>query len=106
MRVAPGEVLSLTFPEETEGGVHFVLERQTRGGWVHTFDLVSDGPGAGWPRDWRPAGDEDFAIPDIGVGGSGPDGVVVPDMAEAGTWRICTGNAGRNFCTEIEITEL
>jgi hypothetical protein len=101
--VAPGEVLSLTFPAETPRGIHFVLERQTGDSWVHAFDLVSDAPGPGWQRDWSLAGSEDFAIPDIGVGGPGPDRVLIPDVAEPGPWRVCTGNAGENICTEIEV---
>ena len=104
-RVAPGDVVALTFPAETTRGIHFVLEMQSDGAWVHAFDLVSDGPGPGWPRDWSVAGSGDFAIPDIGVGGTGPDRVLIPDVAEPGTWRICTGNAGDEFCTEIEIVE-
>lgn len=103
-QVAPGDVLTLTFPAGTPRGVHFVLESQASGGaWVHMFDLVSDGPGPGWPRDWSIAGSEAFAIPDIGVSGNGPDRVLIPDVAELGTWRICTGNAGENMCTRIEI---
>lgn len=102
-RVAPGAVLALAFPAETTRGIHFVLEQQSGDTWVHAFDLVSDGPGAGWPRDWSVAGSEEFAIPDIGVGGSGPDRVVIPEVAKPGTWRICTGNAGENVCTTIEI---
>ena len=102
-QVAPGDVLTLTFPAQTLRGVHFVLESQSGGAWVHMFDLVSDAPGPGWPRDWSRAGSDDFAIPDIGVGGNGPDRVLIPDVAEPGTWRICTGNAGENICTAIEI---
>jgi hypothetical protein len=102
-KVAPGDVLALAFPAETTRGIHFVLERQSGDTWAHAFDLVSDGPGPDWPRDWSVAGSEDFFIPDIGVGGSGPDRVLIPDIAQPGTWRICTGNAGDNICTTIEI---
>jgi hypothetical protein len=105
VQVAPGDVLSLTFPAETMRGVHFVLERQAGNAWIHRFDLTSDGPGPGWQRRWSPAGAEGFAVEDIGVGGPGPDRVVIPDVAEPGTWRICTGNAGENICTTIEIVE-
>jgi len=103
VQVRPGDVLSLTFPAETTRGVYFVLESQAAGAWVHMFDLTSDGPGPGWQRRWMPAGAEGFAVEDIGVGGPGPDRVVIPDVAEPGTWRICTGNAGENICTTIEI---
>jgi hypothetical protein len=105
VQVAPGDVLSLSFPEGTSRGVHFVLERQARGAWVHAFDLVSDGPGPGWQRRWSPAGAEGVAVEDIGVGGVGPDRVLIPDIAEPGQWRVCTGNAAPNICTTIEIIE-
>jgi hypothetical protein len=104
-RVAAGAVLELTFPEETVRGVLFVLESQARGTWFHQFNLVSDGPGPDWRLDWSPAGDEEFAVPAIGVAGPGPDRVPIPDVAEPGTWRICTGNAGQNICAPIEIVE-
>lgn len=104
-RVSPGDVLAITFPAETSRGIHFVLERDVGGGWIHEFDLVSDSPGPGWQRGWSRAGDEGFAIPDIGVGGPGPDRVPIPEAAEPGRWRICTGNAGQNICTEIEILD-
>jgi hypothetical protein len=105
VEVAPGDVLSLSFPEETARGVHFVLESQARGAWFHVFDLASDAPGPGWQRRWSPAGADGFAVEDIGVGGPGPDRVVIPDVAEPGRWRICTGNAAENICTTIEIVE-
>jgi hypothetical protein len=103
LRVVRGDVLSLRFPTETTRGVHFVLERRAGASWRYEYDLVSDGPGPGWRREWRPASDGEFAIPAIGVGGSGPDRVVIPEVAAPGQWRICTGNAGENICTEIEI---
>ena len=104
-QVAPGDVLSLTFPQETMRGIHFVLESQARGAWFHMFDLTSDGPGPGWEPRWSAAGAAGFAVEDIGVVGPGPDHVVIPDVAEPGTWRVCTGNAGTNVCTTIEIVD-
>ena len=105
VRVAPGDVLSLTFPEETMRGVHFVLETQARGTWFHTFDLVAVGEGMLEPEFWSVAGSDGNVVPDIGIVGPGPDRVRIPDVAEPGTWRICTGNAGQNFCTAIEIAD-
>ena len=53
---------------------------------------------------WHAAGAaEGMAVEDIGVGGPGPDHVPIPDPAEPGDYRICTGNAGADFCAPIEI---
>ena len=104
-RVAPGDVLSLTFPEETMRGVHFVLESQARGTWFHVFDLVAVGEGMLEPESWSVAGSDGHGVPDIGIVGPGPDRVRIPDVAEPGTWRICTGNARQNICTAIEIAD-
>jgi hypothetical protein len=101
--VASGDVVELTFPDEMTRGVWFVLEREAASSWVYRYDLTSDGPGPGWPMEWHVAGDEGFAVEDVGVGGPGPDRVVIPDTAEAGSWRICTANAAENVCVRVEI---
>ncbi len=102
---SPGGVVALTFPEETTRGVLFILEQRVGNSWAHRFDLLSDGPGAGWKRSWHPVGAEPIAVEDIGVGGPGPDRVPIPEVAEPGDYRICTGNAGENFCVPIRIGE-
>ena len=102
---APGDVVELSFPDEMTRGVWFVLDQEVGESWTYRYDLTSDGPGAGWPVDWHVAGEEGFAVEDIGVGGNGPDHVAIPETAEPGTWRICTGNAGENICVRIEIVE-
>lgn len=102
-QAAPGDVVALSFPEETTRGILFVLEQRVDDGWVTRFYLISDGPGQGWQREWWPVDAEGFAIPDIGVGGPGPDRVLIPDITEPGDYRVCTGNAGADFCAPIEI---
>ena len=98
-----GEVVALTFPEETTRGILFVLERQVEDGWVALFFLRSNGPGAGWEMSWHAADAQGMAVEDIGVGGIGPDNVPIPEVAEPGDYRICTANAGADFCAAIEI---
>ena len=100
---APGDVVVLTFPEETTRGILFVLDQHVGDTWVNRFSLTSDGPGEGWEMRWNAAGAQGVAVPDIGVGGPGPDHVPIPEPAEPGTYRICTGNAGADFCAPIEI---
>jgi hypothetical protein len=102
-QAAPGVVVALTFPEETMRGVLFVLDQRVDDTWVTRFYLTSDGPGAGWERQWWPVDAAGMGVPDIGVGGPGPDRVLIPEVAEPGAYRICTGNAGADFCAPIEI---
>jgi hypothetical protein len=101
--VAPGGVVGLGFPEDTTRGVLFVLERRAGDAWDHRYNLLSDGPGPDWQRAWHPADEGPLAVEDIGVGGPGPDRVPIPEVAEPGDYRICTGNAAPNICTPIRI---
>ncbi|MBA3727954.1 MAG: hypothetical protein H0W94_01880 [Actinobacteria bacterium] len=101
-RPVTGGVVELTFPLETMRGVAFVLERHEDGTWQYLYDMVSDG-NSGAPQT-VPALTEGFGHDDVGVGGPGPDRVRIPEDAEAGRYRICTANAGDEFCTgPIEI---
>lgn len=100
---APGEVVALAFAEATTRGILFALDELVDDRWVTRFYLTSDGPGQGWQREWWPVDAEGVAVPDIGVGGPGPDRVLIPDVVEPGNYRICTGNAGADFCAPIEI---
>lgn len=102
-QAAPGAVVGMTFPQETTRGTLFVLEERIGDAWVHRYNLLSDGPGAEWERSWSAAGAEPVAVDDIGVGGPGPDRVPIPETATPGEYRICTGNAGDNFCAPIRI---
>jgi hypothetical protein len=100
---APGAVVALHFPAETSRGVLFVLEQRVGKTWALRYYLTSDGPGPGWRMTWHVEGAQGFGVEDIGVGGSGPDRVTIPEVAEPGDYRICTGNAGDEFCAPIEI---
>jgi hypothetical protein len=102
---APGQEVELRFPDEMTRGVWFVLEQEVGEAWVHRYDLTSDGPGPDWMITWHVAGQEGFAVDDIGVGGPGPDTVRIPDVAEPGSWRICTANAAENVCVRIGIVD-
>ena len=102
-RAAPGDVVALTFPDETTRGILFVLDQRVGDTWATRFYLRSNGPGEGWEMSWQAADAQGVAVEDIGVGGPGPDQVPIPEPAEPGEYRICTGNAGENFCAPIEI---
>lgn len=100
----PGDVVSVTFPQEMVRGVLFTLDERVGAEWVHRFSLTSDGPGPGWERSWWLPGDT-VEVPDIGVLGPGPDRIEIPPPAEPGEYRLCTGNAGTNVCAEIRIVD-
>ena len=100
--VKPGETLSILFPEEPIRGVHFVLERRQGDGWDLRYHLVSDWGGERDPVSF-PADSEQFAVEDVGIGGPGPDVVLVPEVAEPGQYRICTGNMRENICATVTI---
>jgi hypothetical protein len=99
----PGEIVGVSFPDEMTRGILFVLERQTAEGWLPAFFLTSDGPGEGWEMTWSPPGGAGLAVEDIGVGGPGPDHVIIPEVAEPGTYLLCTANAAEDVCTQIEV---
>ena len=101
--VAPGDVVQLTFPDEMARGIHFVLEEETGLTWTYRYGLISSG--ADGAPGWFDPMDADTAVPDIGVVGPGPDRIIVPEEAQPGSWRICTGNAGENVCVRVEIRE-
>lgn len=99
---APGEVVELTFPQETTRGVAFQLDERVEGEWVTTWWMTSDANGD------EPltvaAGTSGYGIEDVGIGGPGPDRVRIHPDTVPGRHRLCTANAGEDFCTEVEVT--
>lgn len=102
--VQAGQTLTLNFPRETERGTPWVLEQRDGDGWQARYLLISDGNNTA-PTWVGPAERDQWAWEDVGVGGSGPDTVLIPDVAPPGKYRLCTANALNNFCTEIEIVD-
>lgn len=102
--VQAGRTLTLTFPQETERGIPWVLEQRDGGNWQARYLLISDGNNTA-PTWAGPAERGQWAWEDIGVEGPGPDTVLIPDGAPPGTYRLCTANAVNNFCAEIEIVD-
>ena len=101
--VRPGETIEVFFPEETLRGIHFVLEIQEGDSWHLSYNLLSDWGKGRTPEAHAVDDSEEFSYLDIGIGGPGPDAVVMPDDVPAGSYRICTGNAGENFCASLTI---
>lgn len=98
----PGQVVELTFPRETMRGIAFVLEKRSGETWAWRYVLTSSPADSQRDPAWSPANDHQ-GWEDLGVGGPGPDRVVIPETAESGDYRICTANAGDEFCTPLRI---
>lgn len=101
-QVTAGEQLEIFFPKESIRGVHFALEARDDSGWDLRHHLLSDWGGERNPQSF-PAGSPTFAVEDVGIGGPGPDTVVIPHDAEPGEYRICTGNMRDNVCALLTI---
>lgn len=100
---APGDELALRFPEETPRGIAFELHRRTDGGWVTTHGMNSDANGKEYAGT-VPVGTEGFGSIDVGIGGPGPDRVALPGDIPPGEYRVCTANAGDEFCAPLTIS--
>jgi hypothetical protein len=46
---------------------------------------------------------EGYAVVDVGIVGPGPDHVRLPDELAAGEHRVCSANAGEDFCAILEV---
>jgi len=99
--VAAGEIVELLFPSRHERGILFAIDASHDGGWERSAMLISDANG-GRPT-WFRAGDDDIAVEAIGISGSGPDRVPIPDDLPPGDYRICTANASENLCVPIRV---
>jgi PAS domain-containing protein len=97
----PGELVAMRFPESSMRGVAFQLDRRTADGWAPVAWMTSDGNG-GVPITVPPS-TEGYAVEDVGIGGPGPDHVRLPDELPAGDYRVCTANAGSDFCAPLEV---
>lgn len=103
---APGDLVELTFPTDLDRGANWHLVRWNGESWSEPQYFVvasSRGYNADGPN-WQPKS-EVWSGEDIGFIHGGPDTVVVPDSADAGTWRFCTANAaGGPHCVNVEVS--
>jgi hypothetical protein len=103
--VQAGDLASVFFPDESLRGIHFVLESRSGNSWNLEYHLVSDwGDGSNTPMAYKVGSiGEDISIPDVGIGGPGPDAVLIPVDATPGEYRVCTGNASPNVCALVTV---
>ena len=97
----PGEIVDVTYADAWDRGILYAIDAELGGTWERRHLLVSDANGGA--RVWFTPGDENVAVEAVGIGGRGPDRVMIPEVTEPGGHRICTANAGQNICTRIEI---
>ena len=98
----PGQVVAVSFPGGWDRGILYALDAQVVDGWDRRWMLISDASG-GEPL-WFP-GDEEVAVEAIGIGGEGPDHLLIPDVAEPGAYRVCTANAAEDVCAPVKIVD-
>jgi hypothetical protein len=104
--VAPGGLVSVRFPDEDAvRGVAWSLapaqgSPSDGGPFLLTAAAAGyDSPGVlSWTDDERT-----FGVDDIAISGVGPDVVRVPEVVEAGEWRLCNGLRSDTYCTTIEV---
>lgn len=103
--VQPGATIRMHFPEETPRGVGFVLEEEVDGAWQLRYFLTA-AEHAGASPSWSTAGEQQGPVwPDVGVTGPGPNWIQIPHTADPGSYRVCTANAGEEFCARLELTD-
>lgn len=67
------------------------------------FHLISDWGDGRVPHNYAVEEMGDVAVDDIGIGGPGPDLVIILAEALPGVYRICTANSSPNICTPLAI---
>jgi len=91
----PGQRVALRFRSKNVRGIAFSLSTWGEKGWTVTYYLTSDwgSPGSHSPDWWSVENSESRVWVDVGVGGPGPDHVIVPDNAPADDYLLCTANS-------------
>lgn len=95
---APGDRVELRFPGNDLRGLYFRLEQRVGNDWEMTHFLISHLDRAG-PT--AASVDQAIMLADVGVGGPGPDVVVLPEEMPTGEWRICTRGPAPVACGEF-----
>lgn len=103
---SPGQQVALRFRSEEVRGIAFSLSAWRDQGWTVSYYLSSDwgSPGSHTPDWWSVEDSEGRGWPDVGVGGPGPDHVIVPDTAPNGDYLLCTANSVDEACAILTVT--
>lgn len=100
-RAAPGALIAIRFPGGHDRGVLYAIDARFGEVWERRALLLSDANG-GRPQ-WAPADGEDLVVEMVGIGGEGPDRLIVPDVLDTGQYRICTANAVEALCVPLDV---
>jgi hypothetical protein len=104
-KLSPCEQVAMRFPDRQTRGIAFALDAWEDSTWRTRFYLTSDGGSLNsTPTWWSIEDDENRAVIDIGIGGPGPDHVLIPESAATGTYRLCTANAAEKACALVTVT--
>jgi hypothetical protein len=103
---SPGQRVALRFSPPMARGTAFSLAGWGEEGWTVAYHLTSDwgSPGGHDPDWWSVEDSEGRGWVDVGIGGPGPDHVVVPSSARAGEYLLCTANAADEACALVVVT--
>ena len=103
--VRPGATIRMHYPEETPRGVGYVLEEEVEGTWQLRYFLTAAEHSGASPSWSNVRGGNGPVWPDVGVTGPGPNWIQIPHRAEPGTYRVCTANAGDEFCARLQLID-
>ena len=99
----PDTTFEATFDPDNARGGYFTLDQWSGSKWLDPAFLLESDANDGAPT-WTSI-DGEFEVLDYGVSGAGPDGLVLPDVIDAGIWRLCTANARDHVCAQLRITQ-
>lgn len=106
----PGAELALRFQADNHRGIAFSLSQWDEGQWEPAYYLTSltsewGQPGNYQPHWWPVDDSETRGWQQIGISGTGPDRVLVPDTATPGDHLLCTANAVDEACALLKVTD-
>lgn len=104
--VGPGQVVTVTyFMRWNRGLAYKLVSADTTDPDLSNPDyyLISDGGTARRSMAWY-SGDHPPAVHNIGIGGTGPDRVRIPETAAEGKWLLCAVTPLVEPCAELTVT--
>ena len=101
--VAPGDAIEVAYPDEDTGRtICLALEVDAGDGqWDYVYTLITDRAGGGArsipAEEWEACDAQEFT-------GSEPDGAVLPDDLEPGSYRVCAIASPDADCGALEVS--
>lgn len=102
-----GGFVDAAFPQGDDRGQALVVQRREGNRWTWAWLTVSDpaspAEASSWPPSPVAAGDVDWG--DIGIVGTGPQRIPIPQDASAGTYRACLDLQATAYCAGFEVVD-